>query len=105
MLHACILSNLSYYSDGQVIYYHGSEFRIMPGNQKNGVVLKIMYRKRQKLSERKSLRFTEFYPNLGKTFVIFALSVLKVLPLLKGSVRKTFAIHKKSSKPVKLSLA
>ena len=39
------------------------------------------------------------YPNVGKTFMIFALSVLKVLPLLKG---KTLMIHQKFAKTVKL---
>ena len=55
-------------------------------------------RKQQKLSERKVSWFTRFHPNVGKTFVAFALSVLKVLPLLKAFVGKTFAFHRKSTK-------
>ena len=37
-----------------------------------------------------------------KTYAVFALSVLKVLPLLKAFVGKTFAIHRKSTKNAKL---
>ena len=51
------------------------------------------YRKRQKLRERKVLLFTGgFHPNVGKTFAFFASSVLKVLPMLKAFVGKTFTV-------------
>ena len=50
----------------------------------------IDYHKPQKSSERKVWQLTGFYPNVRKTF---ALSVLKVLPLLKAFKEKTFAIH------------
>ena len=49
--------------------------------------------KRQKLSKRKVFRFTGFYPNVEKASTIFAMSVLKVLPMLKASIGKTFVIH------------
>ena len=39
----------------------------------------MYYRKQQKLSERKVLRFTGFHSNVGKTFMSLASSVLKVL--------------------------
>ena len=61
-----------------------------------------MYRKLQKLSERKVSQFTGFHPNVGKTFAVFAPSVLKVLPLLQAFVGKTFTIHQKLAKTVKL---
>ena len=37
--------------------------------------------------------FTGFHPNVGKTFAVFALSVLKVLPLLEAFVGKTAKIR------------
>ena len=42
---------------------------------------------------RKVSRFTLFHSNVGKTFMAFASSVLKALPLLKAFVGKTFVIH------------
>ena len=55
----------------------------------------MQYFKRQKLSERKFSWFTRFHPNVGKTFAVFASSVLKVLLLLKAFVGKTFVICEK----------
>ena len=52
-----------------------------------------IYHKRQKLNKRRLRKvslFTGFHPNVGKTFVDFASSALKVLPLLKAFVGKTF---------------
>ena len=53
----------------------------------------IDYHKPQKSSERKVWQLTGFYPNVRKTFATFALSVLKLLTLLKAFKEKTFAIH------------
>jgi len=53
------------------------------------------------LSEKKVLQFTGFHPNIGKIVVVFALSVLKMLPLLKAFVGKTFVIYQKSAKTPK----
>ena len=39
----------------------------------------MAYRKQQKLSGRKVLRFIALHPSVGKTFVVFASSVWKVL--------------------------
>ena len=39
----------------------------------------VVHCKRQKLSERKVSQFTGIHPNVGKTFVVFALSAWKVL--------------------------
>jgi len=50
---------------------------------------------------RKVSRFTVFHPNVGKTFMAFASSVLKALPLLKAFVGKTFVIHWKFVKTTK----
>ena len=49
----------------------------------------MKYRKRQKLSERKVLRFTGFHPNVGKAFAVFASSVLKV-PIGQSISREIF---------------
>ena len=43
------------------------------------LVFLCLYCKRQKLSERKVLRFNRFHSNVGKTFVGLISSVLKVL--------------------------
>ena len=55
----------------------------------------IRYHKRQKLSERKVLRFTGFHSNVEKTFAIFASSVVKVLPLLKAFEGENFCSSSK----------
>ena len=63
----------------------------------------VSYCKWQKLSERKKVSwFTGFHPNIGITFAVYASSVLKVLPLLKAFIGKTFMIHRKSTKTAKL---
>ena len=36
-----------------------------------------------------------------ENFVVFASSILKVLPLLKTFIGKTFTIHQKPAKPMK----
>ena len=41
---------------------------------------------------------TGFHPNVGKTFPVFALSVLKVLILPEAFIGKTFVIIRKSGK-------
>ena len=56
----------------------------------------------QKLSKRKVSQLPGFHPNIQKTLVIFASSVLEILPLLKAFAGKTFAIHQKSAKITKI---
>ena len=61
------------------------------------------YCKRQELSERKVLRFTGFYLNVGKIYVIaFIILLIKVPLLLKVLVMKTFTIHQKFAKTARL---
>ena len=55
-----------------------------------------------KVKQRKVLQFTGFLPIVGKAFAVFASSVLKVLPLLKVFIGRTFTIHQKSAKTTKL---
>ena len=52
-----------------------------------------IYRERQKLNERKVSRCTESHLNAEKSFAVFASFVLKMLPLLKAHIRKTFTIY------------
>ena len=49
---------------------------------------RYLYRKRQKSMEGKASWFIRFHPNVGKTFVVFPSSVLKVLSLPKHSQEK-----------------
>ena len=58
-----------------------------------------VYHKRQKLSERKVLWYTG---KCRENFHGFASFALKVQPLLEAFKEKTFAIHQKSMKTVKL---
>ena len=48
----------------------------------------MKYRKQQKLSERKVLRFTGFHPNVGKTFTVVTSSEWKVLKKTNTQLRK-----------------
>ena len=75
-----------------LIYDTDINFKNIVSYHKNYLSMQI-YRERQKLMERKVSQFTGFPPKVGKTFVVFPSSVLKVLPLLKAFVGKTFAIH------------
>ena len=60
------------------------------------------YRKRQKLSKIKVSRFIGFHPNVLREDSCGLSNCSSVLPLLKALVGKTFAIHRKSIKTVKL---
>ena len=53
----------------------------------------VAYCKRQKLRKRKVLWITGFHLNVGKTFAVFASSVLEMLSLFKAFVGKTFTTH------------
>ena len=52
-----------------------------------GILTTCMYRKRQKLSERKVSWFTGFHPNVGKTFVAFISTVWKGKSIAQLNIR------------------
>ena len=58
-----------------------------------------IYRKQQKLSERKILRFTGFHSNVGKTFTDFTSSVLKESHHSKDSLGKLSCFIESLQKP------
>ena len=58
-------------------------YNIMVYEMHTEFLIKMAYRKQQKLSGRKVLRFIALHPSVGKTFVVFASSVWKVLKKVK----------------------
>ena len=61
----------------------------------------LMYRKGQKLAKEKFCGLLDFIQMQGK-LLQFCFILLKVLPLLKAFIAKTFAVYVKSAKVAKV---